>query len=159
MAHESATSIATWANTTAAQGSLSARFCASVIAHWIRPVVSGLSAHSRLGFAIAAPSEDDRLEHDAHAHDRHDACGHDEEHKGDRAEPAFECGSTPTFCRPPGSTPTPPGLRPTVASEEKRRSEEDRAIRTQRQGRLWMAHCHIVEHHESGMMFSFTVRP
>src|SRR5205085_11500752 len=22
---------------------------------------------------------------------------------------------------------------------------------------LWMAHCHIAEHHESGMMFSFTV--
>jgi FtsP/CotA-like multicopper oxidase with cupredoxin domain len=21
----------------------------------------------------------------------------------------------------------------------------------------WMAHCHIAEHHESGMMFSFTV--
>jgi FtsP/CotA-like multicopper oxidase with cupredoxin domain len=24
---------------------------------------------------------------------------------------------------------------------------------------LWMAHCHIVEHHESGMMFSFNVEP
>jgi FtsP/CotA-like multicopper oxidase with cupredoxin domain len=24
---------------------------------------------------------------------------------------------------------------------------------------LWMAHCHIAEHHESGMMFSFTVDP
>jgi FtsP/CotA-like multicopper oxidase with cupredoxin domain len=24
---------------------------------------------------------------------------------------------------------------------------------------LWMAHCHIAEHHESGMMFSFTVGP
>jgi FtsP/CotA-like multicopper oxidase with cupredoxin domain len=24
---------------------------------------------------------------------------------------------------------------------------------------LWMAHCHIAEHHESGMMFSFTVTP
>ncbi len=24
---------------------------------------------------------------------------------------------------------------------------------------LWMAHCHIAEHHESGMMFSFTVEP
>jgi FtsP/CotA-like multicopper oxidase with cupredoxin domain len=24
---------------------------------------------------------------------------------------------------------------------------------------LWMAHCHIAEHHESGMMFSFTVAP
>ena len=23
----------------------------------------------------------------------------------------------------------------------------------------WMAHCHIAEHHESGMMFSFTVEP
>ena len=23
----------------------------------------------------------------------------------------------------------------------------------------WMAHCHIAEHHESGMMFSFTVVP
>ena len=23
----------------------------------------------------------------------------------------------------------------------------------------WMAHCHIAEHHESGMMFSFTVAP
>ncbi len=23
----------------------------------------------------------------------------------------------------------------------------------------WMAHCHIAEHHESGMMFSFTVTP
>jgi FtsP/CotA-like multicopper oxidase with cupredoxin domain len=22
---------------------------------------------------------------------------------------------------------------------------------------LWMAHCHIAEHHESGMMFSFYV--
>jgi FtsP/CotA-like multicopper oxidase with cupredoxin domain len=22
---------------------------------------------------------------------------------------------------------------------------------------LWMAHCHIAEHHESGMMFSFNV--
>jgi FtsP/CotA-like multicopper oxidase with cupredoxin domain len=22
---------------------------------------------------------------------------------------------------------------------------------------VWMAHCHIAEHHESGMMFSFTV--
>jgi FtsP/CotA-like multicopper oxidase with cupredoxin domain len=22
---------------------------------------------------------------------------------------------------------------------------------------LWMAHCHIAEHHESGMMFSFSV--
>jgi FtsP/CotA-like multicopper oxidase with cupredoxin domain len=22
---------------------------------------------------------------------------------------------------------------------------------------LWMAHCHIAEHHESGMMFSFRV--
>jgi len=22
---------------------------------------------------------------------------------------------------------------------------------------LWMAHCHIAEHHESGMMFSFEV--
>ena len=22
---------------------------------------------------------------------------------------------------------------------------------------IWMAHCHIAEHHESGMMFSFTV--
>jgi len=24
---------------------------------------------------------------------------------------------------------------------------------------LWMAHCHIAEHHESGMMFSFSVAP
>ena len=24
---------------------------------------------------------------------------------------------------------------------------------------VWMAHCHIAEHHESGMMFSFTVEP
>ena len=24
---------------------------------------------------------------------------------------------------------------------------------------LWMAHCHIAEHHESGMMFSFEVLP
>jgi FtsP/CotA-like multicopper oxidase with cupredoxin domain len=24
---------------------------------------------------------------------------------------------------------------------------------------LWMAHCHIAEHHESGMMFSFDVAP
>jgi len=24
---------------------------------------------------------------------------------------------------------------------------------------LWMAHCHIAEHHESGMMFSFSVEP
>jgi len=24
---------------------------------------------------------------------------------------------------------------------------------------LWMAHCHIAEHHESGMMFSFKVTP
>jgi FtsP/CotA-like multicopper oxidase with cupredoxin domain len=24
---------------------------------------------------------------------------------------------------------------------------------------IWMAHCHIAEHHESGMMFSFTVDP
>src|SRR5437762_6403813 len=24
---------------------------------------------------------------------------------------------------------------------------------------VWMAHCHIAEHHESGMMFSFTVAP
>ena len=24
---------------------------------------------------------------------------------------------------------------------------------------LWMAHCHIAEHHESGMMFSFQVDP
>ena len=24
---------------------------------------------------------------------------------------------------------------------------------------LWMAHCHIAEHHESGMMFSFNVTP
>jgi FtsP/CotA-like multicopper oxidase with cupredoxin domain len=24
---------------------------------------------------------------------------------------------------------------------------------------VWMAHCHIAEHHESGMMFSFTVSP
>jgi FtsP/CotA-like multicopper oxidase with cupredoxin domain len=24
---------------------------------------------------------------------------------------------------------------------------------------LWMAHCHIAEHHESGMMFSFKVAP
>jgi FtsP/CotA-like multicopper oxidase with cupredoxin domain len=24
---------------------------------------------------------------------------------------------------------------------------------------LWMAHCHIAEHHESGMMFSFKVEP
>ena len=24
---------------------------------------------------------------------------------------------------------------------------------------LWMAHCHIAEHHESGMMFSFNVDP
>jgi FtsP/CotA-like multicopper oxidase with cupredoxin domain len=23
----------------------------------------------------------------------------------------------------------------------------------------WMAHCHIAEHHEAGMMFSFTVVP
>jgi FtsP/CotA-like multicopper oxidase with cupredoxin domain len=23
----------------------------------------------------------------------------------------------------------------------------------------WMAHCHIAEHHESGMMFSFSVEP
>jgi FtsP/CotA-like multicopper oxidase with cupredoxin domain len=23
----------------------------------------------------------------------------------------------------------------------------------------WMAHCHIAEHHESGMMFSFNVDP
>ncbi len=23
----------------------------------------------------------------------------------------------------------------------------------------WMAHCHIAEHHESGMMFSFNVVP
>jgi FtsP/CotA-like multicopper oxidase with cupredoxin domain len=23
----------------------------------------------------------------------------------------------------------------------------------------WMAHCHIAEHHESGMMFSFNVEP
>jgi FtsP/CotA-like multicopper oxidase with cupredoxin domain len=23
----------------------------------------------------------------------------------------------------------------------------------------WMAHCHIAEHHESGMMFSFEVAP
>jgi FtsP/CotA-like multicopper oxidase with cupredoxin domain len=25
--------------------------------------------------------------------------------------------------------------------------------------RRWMAHCHIAEHHESGMMFSFNVEP
>ncbi len=24
---------------------------------------------------------------------------------------------------------------------------------------LWMAHCHIAEHHESGMMFSFRLDP
>jgi FtsP/CotA-like multicopper oxidase with cupredoxin domain len=24
---------------------------------------------------------------------------------------------------------------------------------------VWMAHCHIAEHHESGMMFSFVVEP
>ena len=24
---------------------------------------------------------------------------------------------------------------------------------------VWMAHCHIAEHHESGMMFSFRVEP
>ena len=24
---------------------------------------------------------------------------------------------------------------------------------------MWMAHCHIAEHHESGMMFSFRVEP
>jgi FtsP/CotA-like multicopper oxidase with cupredoxin domain len=24
---------------------------------------------------------------------------------------------------------------------------------------IWMAHCHISEHHESGMMFSFNVAP
>ena len=24
---------------------------------------------------------------------------------------------------------------------------------------VWMAHCHIAEHHESGMMFSFEVAP
>jgi FtsP/CotA-like multicopper oxidase with cupredoxin domain len=24
---------------------------------------------------------------------------------------------------------------------------------------VWMVHCHIAEHHESGMMFSFTVDP
>ena len=24
---------------------------------------------------------------------------------------------------------------------------------------LWMAHCHIAEHRESGMMFSFNVAP
>ena len=24
---------------------------------------------------------------------------------------------------------------------------------------VWMAHCHIAEHHESGMMFSFDVEP
>ena len=24
---------------------------------------------------------------------------------------------------------------------------------------VWMAHCHIAEHHESGMMFSFNVTP
>ena len=24
---------------------------------------------------------------------------------------------------------------------------------------IWMAHCHIAEHHESGMMFSFRVDP
>ena len=24
---------------------------------------------------------------------------------------------------------------------------------------LWMAHCHIAEHHEGGMMFSFNVDP
>ena len=24
---------------------------------------------------------------------------------------------------------------------------------------VWMAHCHIAEHHESGMMFSFNVAP
>jgi FtsP/CotA-like multicopper oxidase with cupredoxin domain len=24
---------------------------------------------------------------------------------------------------------------------------------------IWMAHCHIAEHHESGMMFSFRVNP
>jgi FtsP/CotA-like multicopper oxidase with cupredoxin domain len=24
---------------------------------------------------------------------------------------------------------------------------------------VWMAHCHIAEHHESGMIFSFNVAP
>ena len=24
---------------------------------------------------------------------------------------------------------------------------------------VWMAHCHIAEHHESGMMLTFTVDP
>jgi len=24
---------------------------------------------------------------------------------------------------------------------------------------VWMAHCHLAEHHESGMMFSFNVSP
>ena len=24
---------------------------------------------------------------------------------------------------------------------------------------VWMAHCHIAEHHESGMMLNFTVDP
>jgi FtsP/CotA-like multicopper oxidase with cupredoxin domain len=24
---------------------------------------------------------------------------------------------------------------------------------------IWMAHCHIAEHHESGMMLSFEVAP
>jgi len=27
------------------------------------------------------------------------------------------------------------------------------------QGAVWMAHCHIAEHHDSAMMFSFDVTP
>ena len=58
-------------------------------------------------------------------------------------------GTTRTFVRTTprrwGSTGTSSSSPPTAS--------------TGRRSGRWMAHCHIAEHHESGMMFSFDVEP
>jgi len=45
----------------------------------------------------------------------------------------------------------------TMAPVAKRIGEDTAARRDE--SRRWMAHCHIAEHHESGMMLSFVVYP
>ena len=77
--------------------------------------------------------------------------------------------------RPPDAPPVPhprrgplPGPRPRRRSRAQPGLERHRAgahrrdrrhpARRHQPGR-WMAHCHIAEHHESGMMFSFDVAP
>ena len=65
-------------------------------------------------------------------------------------------GAGRSSCSPATTSPAQPGWKDTVLV---RTGETvDILLDVTNVGR-WMAHCHIAEHHESGMMFSFDVAP